>query len=36
MRRWSEVEEDGLAAIRSRLKEEIASIEQHPDTIGGE
>jgi hypothetical protein len=36
MRRWSEVEEDGLKAIRSRLKDELATIDQHPDSIGGE
>lgn len=35
MIRWTKEEELGLEAIRFRLKDELASIDQHPDSLGG-
>lgn len=34
MRRWNDKDEKGLEAIRHRLKDELSTIDQHPDTIG--
>jgi len=34
MRRWSEVEQKGLDEIRLRLKDELATLPQHPDSVG--
>ena len=34
MKRWSDVEQNGLDTIRSRLKEELLSVEQYPDSVG--
>lgn len=34
MRRWTEVETNGLAEIRQRLGNELASIAQNPEVVG--